>query len=276
MRYYNDKKIVWNVVGKNGKKRSPWLTDAKKNDWKISVTSIAGHASDPQGLLNYYKNKALEAASQYAAHVSKDANEKQDYICLYEDPCKWYDPMLEEAEDLLGIPRRLGTAVHKAVETYFTWILGGKKGSLDVSALYQPYIKAVHDFCEEFSIKPKKNQVEVVLEDEETWTAGTMDMAGEGFGNKNVVFDWKTQKVNGPNPYFRFNYRLQLAAYRKMHSNKGVAAIVVLDTSGHPYKNGDVPKVYYKIMAATECKKLYGHYKELAKIVYASVEWERK
>ena len=265
MRFYDDNlNIVWEVDRADGKgTRTPWVSDAKAHNWRIGTTSITGYANKPGSF--DYRNTTIPLME-----AAKECNWK----ILKDDPEKWYDISYRSGQNELDVPKILGSKIHKPIEDYFHWRLDESR-NLKTVKLYRPYVQAVHEFCQEFSIFPEIGCVEKVIGDDDTWTAGTLDMAGQGFGNDNVVFDWKTQNVKGT-PKFYFNYKLQIAAYWKAMGGKGLACIVVLDTSGHPYKHEGMPNVHHLVISNKECKKLYKWYKDLSKIVYASLGWERK
>ena len=243
--------------------RSTRITDAKKNDWYASVSTICGALGPFDGLTYWFKTEPLK----YAASV-------KEIDLLKESGEKWVKKMLEGAEKEMSKAADLGSRVHESCELYHRWRADNKEMSIgpfphDI----KPYIRAIDSFCDENGIVGKKDQLEkpVVLKD--TRSAGTVDFGGVGFNGKKIILDWKTQKVKRDVPRFWLKYRMQVCAYASAF-NPDLAGVVIIDTSDRDnYSRDNLPKIYYDLYTHEEQVYYYGLFKKLSDLYYASQDW---
>ena len=238
------------------------ITDAKKNGWYASVSTICSTYSDGDGLMAWKVNQPLEAAIK-----------NNTWELLKESPYEWKQTVQALAQKEMSKAPALGSAIHGAVEFYQRIRATSKEApnfdTFDDSV--RPYVAGVHSFCEEFGIVADQDHLERVVVIDDCKAAGTLDMRGKGFKKDRVYFDWKTQKVRNQKPNFYFKFPLQLAAYRAGDGGEGLLCSVILDTSEHPYGPGQFPSIYYQLWDNPD--KYYQHFKNLAAMYYDSNDW---
>ena len=255
------------IPTKDGKRlKQATIVDAKANGWYASVSTISGIVKESDFLTAWKVSQHLDAAK---------GTEK----LLGQNHEIWKQRVRSDAEKAMSRAPELGTAVHNVVEQYQRIrTLGGDFNDIKVDRKdLMPYLAAIHEFSETHGIKARdKDSLEKRIVIPEARTAGTCDFIGQFGKHKVAVLDWKTQKVR-KEPWYYFNFPLQLAAYWRGMGGKGQIISVIIDTSGHDsysVKKRQLPQISFKIYERP--LDWYNHFLDLSKIYYLMNNWPHK
>lgn len=242
--------------------RATTITDAKKNGWVASVSTICSIVKDGDFLEQWKINQHLDAAKGLGDDLKTNHS-------------VWKEKVRAKAQEEMSKAPKLGSEVHALVERYqrIRGVAGDLSQLSDCPDNLKPYLAAIHQFSEAHCLKASEVEKRVVVKSARS--AGTCDFVGEADGHP-VILDWKTQKVR-KEPWFYFQFPLQLSAYWSAVSKKARIASVIIDTSGHDEHDVDkgiLPGIYIKYYESPlKHLKLFKH---LSDIYYALNDWEEK
>lgn len=202
---------VYEVLGANGNWRPCHMGDARKHGYKPGASSIVRQAAAP-GLERWKTRQAiLSALTHPGVGAIKDTDE---LVAMIE----------RDSQEQVKVAAARGTAIHKAIETYYT------DGSIDPA--YEPYITAVR----------KELYLISGVDSPELWlpeVAGTHPM---GYGGRidlvsrklAWVIDFKGKEFGIDDEIKGYpNQCQQLAAYREMFCPEARTANIFISRN-HP------------------------------------------
>ncbi len=265
------------VPKKDGKgTRRVWESDAIRNLWAASITTIAGTQSGWSGDNDWTKKQYVLAAEETAKATAWDKGtiSLPDKTISLEDNDTWCDHVMALGDKRTSFARELGSSVHDAIEKYFTWRAGQSQAPA-VDKSIKPYLYAIDEFAKKYSIKANPSDLAHKIVVREAPAGGNRDFLGQGFGLNHLVLDWKTQSVKTKYPKFKYNYCLQLAAYWAAGGKVGDIAIVILDTSKHEeYTRENLPKIHWKVFDKKETELYYEEFLQTAYLYYRSRDFD--
>jgi hypothetical protein len=172
------------VIGANGKERATRVTDARKNNWYPSVTTVIGLLDRPM------LTKWMKQNTAFAAELNPRYDGESDK--------EWFDRIDEITKNISQKNMQRGTDMHSVLEAYYKQVY---------LIEYPPYIRRTEEklrehFGDQFWISEQR------LIPAKVGYGGTPDLYSED----NIVVDFKT-KVSLENVEIYPDHELQLAAY---------------------------------------------------------------
>ena len=182
--YDSEGNPCFTVIGANGKERATRVTDARKNNWYPSVTTVIGLLDRPM------LTKWMKQNTAFAAELNPRLDGESDK--------EWFDRVDEITKNISQKNMQRGTDMHSVLEAYFS------QGYLPE---YPAYIRRTEEklreqFGDQFWISEQRLIPGIV------GYGGTPDLYCEN----NIVVDFKT-KVDLENVEVYLEHELQLAAY---------------------------------------------------------------
>jgi hypothetical protein len=202
---------AYEILGVNGKWRSTHIGDARKFGWCPGASSIVRQEASP-GLERWKIRQAVLSALTHPK-VSEIKNAEELFVLIERD-----------SHEQVKTAASRGTAIHKAIETFFV------DGTVDVQ--YEPYVTAVR----------RELHVLTGVDDRHAWRTEVAGCHPFGFGGRvdlyspelDFVIDFKGKEFGVDDEIKAYPEQgRQLAAYREMVHPKARTANLFISRN-HP------------------------------------------
>jgi len=189
------------VIGKNGKERATRITDARKEGWYPSVTTVLGMMAKPS--LDRWKSRQITDACYKNPSIQNG-----QYIAT---PEKYAEDMIEAAFQQVDDAADLGTLIHDAIEQGYS----GKesKDIVEIGESMVPVkdiVQSVYTWQAEVGIEV--DEAELRLVNTEYGYAGTTDISFTK-GIQKGILDYKTRRFDDTKMKPYDEHPAQIAAY---------------------------------------------------------------
>ena len=182
------------IVGKNGKTRKTTIKDARENHWYPSVTTIIKDTLAAPQLDDWKQRQITEKAFCYQPEPG-------------ETPEEYHKRIKELAFEQVDNAADLGTAIHDAIESFYT----GKP----YDPKFEVYVAAVDKWVRDNGVVFKAHELSLV--NKSAGYAGKTDAcftSPKGYG----ILDFKSRKTQPGKPCLPYDMQdAQIAAYHTAH-----------------------------------------------------------